>query len=374
MQSSSGNYRPGLDQLRAVAVFLVFCWHFMHTDGILPLREGFAAPGPLSVLNQGYIGVSLFMVLSGYLFASITESVRIDWINFMRNRALRLLPMLSVAVLGAYLKSRLTGQDLQMAERLMWGWLLPNLPQGGWSITVELHFYVLLPLLLLIGRRTPYAWCGVVLAAMALRGLLFYRGEDIEYLSYYTLVGRIDQFLMGMLAWRVRHLMTGRHAWWLVAAALYAAFMHQLDLMGSALGPRFRLPELWVVLPTVDALFFAVTVAWFDTSFTSTPSRMGRGVAAIGRSSYSMYLLHTFWAFSLARWVDQRLVSLSDPVVAAAVALVAFVVSTPIAVLSFRLIERPFLSARRSYRRPQEVLSDAPASEAVLADVSKKAA
>ncbi|HEX5354798.1 MAG TPA: acyltransferase [Aquabacterium sp.] len=350
MQSSSGTYRPGLDQLRAVAVFLVFCWHFMHTDAILPLREGHAAPGPLSIVSMGYVGVSLFMVLSGYLFAGITDGVRIDWTRFMRNRALRLLPMLGVALMGAYLKSRMTGQDLQMGERLLWGWLLPSLPQGGWSITVELHFYVLLPVLLLIGRRSPYAWLGVMLAAVALRWGLLQRGEDMEYLSYYTLVGRIDQFMMGMLAWHARRHVTGRHGLWLGAAALYAWAMHELDSMGSPLGPHFNRPELWVVLPTMDAVFFGLTVAWFDTSFTSQPSRLGRAVAAVGRSSYSLYLLHTFWVFSLARWIDQHVVSLGDPLVTAGAACVAFLVSAPVAALSYRLIEKPFLAARRAYR------------------------
>ena len=350
MKSSSGTYRPGLDQLRAVAIFLVFCWHFMHTDAVLPLQEGHAAPGPLSIVSLGYVGVSLFMVLSGYLFASITHGVRIDWMRFMHNRALRLLPMLSVALIGAYLKSRITGQDLHMSERIMWGWLLPSLPQGGWSITVEMHFYVLLPLLLLIGRITPYGWLGVLFAAMALRLGLLLSGADLEYLSYYTMIGRIDQFMMGMLAWHVRGRMTGRHIWWIGAASLYALGMHQLDRMGSPFGSRFDQPALWVVMPTMDAIFFACTVAWFDTSFASPPSWFGRAVAAIGRSSYSLYLLHTFWVFSFARWVNLHVVDLSDPLVSVGFAVLVFLISTPVSLLSFRLIEKPFLSLRKSYR------------------------
>jgi peptidoglycan/LPS O-acetylase OafA/YrhL len=350
MQSSSGEYRPGLDQLRAVAVFLVFSWHFIHTDGLVTLRPGNEAMGPLSIINLGYVGVSLFMVLSGYLFAGITDKQRIDWLAFMRNRALRLLPLLALVVLGAYLKSKVTGEDIQMSERLLWGWLRPTLPQGGWSVTVEMHFYLLLPLITALGRWRRATWWGLIGVAIALRGLLYQQGYAADFMAYYTLVGRIDQFLLGMLAWHGRGWMRQRHGMWLVFAALFAAGVHYLDQLGAPFSRSFEHPEWWIWLTTVEGLFFAATVAWYDTSFQGPPSRLGRGVALMGRTSYSMYLLHTFWVFIVARWVNSHVVALDQPGIAMLAAFLVFLASAPVAAASFRLIEQPFLRARRPYR------------------------
>jgi peptidoglycan/LPS O-acetylase OafA/YrhL len=377
MQSSSGEYRPGLDQLRAVAVFLVFSWHFIHTDGLVSMRPGHEAWGPLSVINLGYVGVSLFMVLSGYLFAGIADKRRIDWLAFMRNRALRLLPLLALAVLGAYLKSKVTGDDLRIMERLLWGWLLPDLPQGGWSVTVELHFYLLLPLITALGRWHRSTWLGLIVGAIALRGLLYYQGYATDYVIYYTMVGRIDQFLLGMLAWHGRDWMRQRHGVWLLLAALFAAGMHYLDQLGGPFRGGFEHPEWWVWMTTVEGLFFAATVAWYDTSFREAPSRLGRGVAWMGRTSYSMYLLHFFWVYVVARWVNRHLVELDQPEIAMLAAFVVFLASAPVAAVSFRLFEQPFLRARRPYYR--SAMAAQPLQQALPAlaagrDADKKAA
>jgi peptidoglycan/LPS O-acetylase OafA/YrhL len=87
----------------------------------------------------------------------------------------------------------------------MVGLLLPGMPQGGWSIVVELHFYLLLPLLLWSVRRWRYAPLVVVAFALVLvlRISLAKLGFAIETLAYYTLLGRIDQFGLGILAFHL---------------------------------------------------------------------------------------------------------------------------------------------------------------------------
>ena len=80
-----------LDHIRAVAVFVVFIWHFNHFD------EGqLAAPlvFPLSLFTEGHTGVAIFMVLSGYLFAKLLGNKKINYPVFLYNRGLRLLPLL----------------------------------------------------------------------------------------------------------------------------------------------------------------------------------------------------------------------------------------------------------------------------------------
>ena len=70
MRSSAGLYFDKLDHVRAVAAFLVFSWHFVHLSGV-PYDYAPLFP-PASIFEEGYTGVSLFMTLSGYLFAKLT--------------------------------------------------------------------------------------------------------------------------------------------------------------------------------------------------------------------------------------------------------------------------------------------------------------
>ncbi len=73
-------YMPGLDGLRALAVFAVIAYHLN-----LPFVPG------------GFLGVTLFFVLSGYLITDLLLSEwrlkgRIDFKNFFIRRGKRLLP------------------------------------------------------------------------------------------------------------------------------------------------------------------------------------------------------------------------------------------------------------------------------------------
>ena len=157
MKSSGGQYYQALDHIRAVAIFIVFVWHFNHfNDGQLESPLVF----PLSLLTEGHTGVAIFMVLSGYLFAKLLGNKKINYLLFLYNRALRLLPLLMFVVLiiavQAYLDDTL---NRAFFANLLKGFIFPTLPNGGWSITVEFHFYIILPVLLLTAIKFPMHFC-----------------------------------------------------------------------------------------------------------------------------------------------------------------------------------------------------------------------
>lgn len=352
MKASSGTYRPALDQLRGIAAYLVFCWHFIHTDQIVPFNADQLTFWPLSIVNMGYVGVSLFMVLSGYLFAALTWRREVIWSRFAANRALRLLPLLAVAVFGAYLKARWQGIDMDLGRTLLLGTIFPVLPQSAWSVTVECHFYALLPLLLWMGRRSDWAWPALVVVAVATRLWVFGQGWlDAEF-AYYTLISRIDQFLLGMFAWCHRDAFKGRHLLAGAATLLFMGFMRYLDQPPTWSDPYRGQPPMWATISTIEAVYFAIMVSWWDTSRPDVPpGRVGRLLVRMGQSSYSMYLLHFFWVYMSARWIHQHVLPMSSPEVGVLLATVVFLLSLPITMLSYRLIEAPFLKIRRPYIR-----------------------
>jgi len=159
---SGQRYLPGLDGLRALAVFAVIAYH---------LGLGWA-PG-------GLLGVGIFFTLSGYLITSLllanreaTGRLRLG--DFWLRRARRLLPALAVmlAVVAAWVtladRAQLAGLrgGIAAAAAYVSNWYLiaqhasyfarfaPPSPLGHlWSLAVEEQFYLAWPWLLWLGLR-----------------------------------------------------------------------------------------------------------------------------------------------------------------------------------------------------------------------------
>ena len=136
---------PLLDILRAAAILLVVMHHFRNISG---------APKWFHwVFMRGYIGVDIFFVLSGYLIGaqalqSIRQQGNLDVRRFLLRRWLRTLPsyytlMLAMLASGAVAQNRalIMGFSLQ-------NYLAPQDWLISWSLCVEEHFYLILPLLL----------------------------------------------------------------------------------------------------------------------------------------------------------------------------------------------------------------------------------
>ena len=73
-----------------------------------------------------------------------------------------------------------------------------------WTIAVELQFYLLFPFLVRFLRLYGLAWGLMAIALTITLRLGLSRMDlgdwDIKRISYYTLLGRIDQFIIGMIA------------------------------------------------------------------------------------------------------------------------------------------------------------------------------
>jgi len=361
MKSSSGQYYLGLDHVRALAAFMVFSWHF------IDIHQGQNAPPPifpLTFLTEGHTGVALFMTLSGYLFAKLLDGKDINYFSFIWNRTLRLLPLLFVVILIVgvrdYFDKGLNIVDY--LQRIAKGLIFPTLPNGGWSITVEFHFYLLLPFLLFCSNRSKYSFILFLGAAIAVRYFLFVFSEQpvgFTFLSYGTIVGRVDQFILGIAAFQHRELFKNRH---LLAAGIFFGF-YSFFLYFDSLGGLYKnssAPSIWIYLTTVEGACYAALIAWYDTSFRHAPSRVSNFIALIGTYSYSIYLLHFFFFHFLAVTIERYVMDLSNIYVALIFSPVAFLVMIPLGYLSYRFIESPFLKFRTSYirRKPSEKLAD----------------
>lgn len=180
---------PELDGLRALAIILVLFRHavvpFRPSDGALLPIAGWDAATPLV---NGWMGVDLFFVLSGFL---ITHHLcrryggtldRRGWADYLVRRALRIVPayyvVLFVVAAGLAPGYAVDPHDLgrRVAYHLLFmqDYLGANVLVVFWSLGVEEKFYLFAPLLLagvLRARRasTQYA----LIALVALVPMLF---------------------------------------------------------------------------------------------------------------------------------------------------------------------------------------------------------
>jgi peptidoglycan/LPS O-acetylase OafA/YrhL len=357
VKSSSGAHYVALDHIRAVAALLVFVWHFIHGPKGYPVPfEGAPVWGPLVLFDEGHVGVALFMTLSGYLFAKLLDGKKVIYRLFLWNRVLRLFPLLLLvmainAALLAVDQQHKLGTIYWYFKWMSSGFLLPIWPNGGWSITVELHFYLLLPLLLFFRQRFSLGL--MVLLAICLRAYFYGRDGEVQGLAYWTIVGRFDQFVFGIMAFHARRHFTRRHVLVAAISVLFLTVYYLFDLAGGFyfLGGTPSTSPLWIVLCTVEGFAFASLIAWYDTSFRTRGGRISALVGKFGEYSYSIYLLHFFVVFAVADWIHRNIVDLSSFYVALPVALIAFVAMLPFGYVSMRLVEAPFLRLRKPYYR-----------------------
>ena len=358
MRSSSGEHYVALDHVRAVAAFFVFAWHFLHGPFGHPIPFTYApAVVPLTLIDEGHTGVALFMTLSGYLFAKLLDGRSVDYAKFVWNRALRLLPLLVFVLTIEGCRIAWNGGDIApYLVRVATGLVRPTLPNGGWSITTEFHFYLLLPFLLWIGRRFRASLVVVVLLSMAVRAAIHFQSGEVQYLAYYTILGRIDQFTLGILAFQLRGLVKRRHLGVGLGLAVFLAWAYAINVRGGFF-PRGTAVDssspVWIVTPTFEGLAYGLVIAYYDSTFSPKNEGISYFIGRLGAYSYSIYLLHFFVVFRVARSI-QAWFPITSFYVGCAWALLAFALMLPVGYLSFRFIEGPFLKLRKPYLSPRD--------------------
>lgn len=354
MKSSTGEYFIGLDHVRAFAVLLVYNWHFLHIhNGQLAGPPVF----PLSLFTEGHTGVAIFMTLSGYLFAKLLNGKDIDYRAFIWNRIIRLAPLLLFVLTLVGIQQMIRGESLiSYIQLLSAGLVRPLLPSGGWSITVEFHFYLILPVLLFAQARWKYALVVALACAVLLRVLIHQEIGQVQSLSYYTIIGRIDQFLLGMLAFEFSKYLRGRHAFICCAVMLFAVFYWYFDKLGGYYtnGGYPSATPIWIYMPTIEGLVYASIIGWYDTSFKHSTGAISKWVASIGTYSYSIYLLHFFVVWEVANVINWYVCDLSNINTAILFANMSFLLMVPLGYAGYRVIETPALAYRTRYIRGSE--------------------
>ena len=351
---------PGLDGIRGLAVAMVVVYHF--------------AP---NVLPAGFIGVDVFFVLSGFLITSLAlrehqSTASVSSSGFYKRRARRLLPAAIVTVVGAVAlavilqpdstRAALRGQGIASLLYVANWWMIDqrNSYQAAfgtesplshfWSLAVEEQFYLVFPLLLLIGiviarrrRGSTATFChwlfGVAIlgaiASATLMAVEFDADADPSriYLGTDT---RVHAIFVGV---------AGACIWWkwsreLRERASLAILTTVAVISGVFLGlvsftSNFRSPWLYrygFLVVSIAAL--ALILAAVAKSKVISLVFQLRWICVLGLVSYSVYLWH---------WPVRVFVTKSNtPFDGVSLFLVRVGLTAVAASLSYFLVERPF--------------------------------
>jgi peptidoglycan/LPS O-acetylase OafA/YrhL len=363
-QIERGERVPVLDGLRAVACLLVI----LHHCG----RGGPGASLAVALYNRvsasAWVGVDLFFVLSGFLITGLLLDAREragGLRRFWERRALRILPLAYVFLAVVFFSPLWRAAPWHAAVRAeqAWFWLYannwlaltaPGLDPGVlghfWSLAIEEQFYLCWPLVVLFVPAARLRMvCAILLAASAAgHGLAaaFHVGTT---LVYDLTPWRLDGILLG--SWLAVGL---RRDGWLRLPPL--SLSHRgLALAAGAVAVALLWPARG--LPAGDPWVRAAGSAGAAVTFTlllwaALLSPQGalarrlleaRPLAALGRISYGLYVLHFPIVLALRAVWPAPDGSLRDCLAffAATVAL-----SAVAATLSWFSLERPMLRLR----------------------------
>lgn len=369
MRSANQKYLYPVDHLRAVAALLVLLYHSSQlVAGDIrgrtfdPTVDWAYSRNPIkTVIFEGHTGVALFMVLSGFIFTkgALGKDLRYD--RFLVNRLLRIYPMYLVLLFVGTSTSP-TGFSFSSFIQVV----LPFASFGGpvgvggiwgsmfWAVAIELQFYLIFPLLLrLLNRSGPAGLLRLVAAMVVLRVLVRVAQPDVDLnaLTYFSLVGRLDQFLFGMLAAWV---FVKRRSWVrgslfpvavLAAVAILWAFN---QLHGYVEAPAWRV--VWV---DVEAVVWASVIVTYVALLEHRRGAVTRLAAKLGEVSFSFYLLHFAVVAGVVTVSHHLVVRIGGAVTSGVVSglLVATPITLAVALVTYHAIERPFLAMRVKYVR-----------------------
>lgn len=336
---SSHQLRLDIQVLRAVAVLLVLWFH-----------------AELPGLPGGFLGVDIFLVISGYLItrliARAIEERRFSVSAFYLNRAKRLLPasytvFLVTGVLGLWL---LTETEFQRYLDTLLGALTFSanigLWQGTayfstgakynvllhvWSLSLEEQFYFVLPFAMIVIPRRY--WMHMAAAGLLLSLLLCLVLVQLSPVAtFYLLPTRAWELLIGAsLALREDRLRQFLPLWAPKMAPIALALLVAVPAFMPFAALGFLHPGLDAVVVTLaTGAVILLRPAFMNRSTTVTQIAVW-----VGNISYSLYLVH--WPlFALAR---NAYVSVDVPIT---VRLLLLVLSVLLAWTLHVWVERPF--------------------------------
>ncbi|WP_059049288.1 acyltransferase family protein [Paenibacillus senegalimassiliensis] len=356
----NNNFLKEIELFRAVAALLVL---YFHANMVFPKYVERLESDYNSLLTfffEGHTGVSLFFVISGFLLS-------IKWVvgrevstkQFYINRALRIIPLYYVALLFYFYVTK-TPENLSFNTIMPYflffqNTLIEKADLGGaagvfWSLSPEIHFYIMLPFLMVYFRKSRALFYNLIIISLVIK---IFMPSLIN-----SIFGRMDQFLVGVFAAdiyfnKLKDLKLKQVLPWgvfFLGIVSLLLFLHRLSGYGgyTAIGLNWY---FWTFFHTGEALLWALIIVSF-LLISSNIKRflLNRIFMGIGTISYSIYIWHYFVIIALKKTQNRLLESWEWLFTGHAnidyliyTTLIILPVVLLISIISYFYIEKPFL-------------------------------
>lgn len=359
--AADGTRVDALDGLRGLAALWVVAGHSLNLSGAW-----------IPIIGRPLLAVDLFMMLSGALMVYQSDrreahepmSSAVTWLRFWARRFFRIAPLYYLVLLTAMafgpalgdlreaiadsngIGTEMVRYDDQSAANIfmhasfVFGFMpayAERTPLPDWSIGLEMQFYLLFPLFILIAQRVGLWWAsiGLTIADMVV-GLVAW--DFVASFPQPTLlVLKLPVFLAGMLLARARATSDARMV---VLAVLLAAL---------PVGPMGHWSETVVRVAMAGMLALVLVPGAPAFELVARPMRyvFSRPISSwLGEVSYGVYLIHLPILVVAVAYVSN---SGFGPMARAAMALaIALPVSIGLAIIGYRFVEIPGIALGRS--------------------------
>ncbi|MGV9288829.1 acyltransferase family protein [Streptomyces sp. NPDC003719] len=341
-----------LTSLRFFAAFAVFVHHF---NGVSAGGGVWRVPDLFPYSKIGAHGVTFFFVLSGFLLTWSHKPTNGKGTFYWR-RFGRIYPAHLVAAVAAIAVFYGMGNDhtdavsLISSLLLVQAWLpnaMPTLPGNPvtWTLSVELLFYALFPLL--IGRLR--AWRTRTLAIVTVAGLVamwavhvaadhYLNAHDASWVMRHPVV-YLPQFLVGVtfaIALRRGHRVPLRPTVVVALLLVYGVAFTRAPDWGS----RFVAHQMECTVRPVVAVLSVLLIAACVQNEAAGRARLltNRSLIMLGASSYAFYLVHQTVNQFIREYWPHRMAPSNEAIV---FMLGTFLVSQALAWLLYRWVEEP---------------------------------
>ena len=372
---SQGAYRPEVDGLRFFAIAFVILGHSLERGArfFASYRDALAGTALEAHLQLAPLGVNLFFAISGFILANQAIKASSSPLSggflkaYFGRRVLRIEPPYIILLVATWAFVSLTGYvpdgvrrfDVQPASLnvsllgslfylhdLVWG-TFPRLFPPGWSLEVEVQFYILAPLLFWLWTRLAGARARAAMAVAFFAGGVALSILDPKTLGpahvEFSLLHSFNFFWLGIVLAYARAPLA---AW---IAARPAAFATALGWLGLGLCAMLPAPQdvaqasEAVRLPLVYLGLAAVFVSTFAPrsgfrAFCASP-----WISLIGGACYSIYLVH-LQVTQVVASLAARLAPNAPLVGVAAIFIVSAALVVAVGLTYYVFVERRFMT------------------------------
>ena len=203
---------PALTGFRAIAAYMVFMYHFISVSAYE------FHPVAFDILNEFHVGVTFFFVLSGFLIAYRYANVDFKYGTYFNNRLSRIYPVYFILTLITFLQTLIVNPELLRTNLKVFltsitftrayfqNYIFSGIGQG-WSLTVEMMFYIFAPLFMFFFKRNRIYFIILpilfVSIAIGLGSFFENRGyfgflNSVTFMLDFSFFGRVSEFVIGM--------------------------------------------------------------------------------------------------------------------------------------------------------------------------------